>query len=36
MELFPDLPFQWVDFERGGDGVFVLTKQQLEQFTAIH
>ncbi len=30
MELFPEMPFQWVDFERGGDGVFVLTKQQLE------
>ncbi|MEE9309386.1 MAG: 50S ribosomal protein L3 N(5)-glutamine methyltransferase [Cocleimonas sp.] len=30
MELYPEMPFQWVDFERGGDGVFVLTKQQLE------
>ena len=34
MELFPEMPFQWVDFERGGDGVFVLTKQQLETIQA--
>ena len=30
VEEFPQLPFQWVDFERGGDGVFVLTKAQLK------
>jgi len=36
MELFPEMPFQWVDFERGGDGVFVLTKPQLENLQAAH
>lgn len=35
-ELYPEIPFQWVEFERGGDGVFVLTKQQLEQMGSTH
>ena len=32
IEKYPHLPFLWLEFERGGQGVFVLSRQQLEQF----
>jgi len=29
---FPDLPFLWLEFERGGEGVFLMKREQLVEF----
>lgn len=34
-ELFPEVSFTWIEFQRGGGGVFILSKEELQRHQAL-
>ena len=32
MDKYPQVPFMWLEFEHGGSGVFILDKEQLDEY----
>ncbi len=32
LQRYPEVPFTWIDFARGGEGVFVMRAEELKQY----